>query len=308
MKSISRNILNNILIISSLISLFNYGFASDILATEWIMYGGSSSGGYYYDIENVHMPSNQFASVWVKIFAQNNSDTDWHIQSRKKSGFYTAKDDGWKYSLYLHQLDCMNKKIAITNATEYSEVGDVLDSYDAGQNATWSMIVPDSVSDFLFRAVCDEKEFLKKKRDWKYYSLNNKSTYYYDANNIEHPSNKIYRLWRKHPISEEERNQLIESLNNLSSENPDRKIQMIQYYEDTIYEIALHEIDCSVKKAFYMGGVAFDKNDLSSSTFTRYDKKIVPTADEYIINIACKSLDTKQSRDKKKTIKKKKSN
>jgi hypothetical protein len=120
-----------------------YGRAS---GADWKFYAKSEFGSYSYDIENMSRPSDHLVRVWQKLILNDKGTMD-------LVGEFGKEYEKATEAIILREIDCMNKKSRILELTFCSEEGRIIkkESYNP---LGWDSIVPDSVDDLLYFAIC----------------------------------------------------------------------------------------------------------------------------------------------------------
>lgn len=111
-------------------------------ADRWIFFSGSYDDvSFYYDsysieYKNYNTTNNRQISVWVKVFYSYNSKE--------------FQENNWNYLIQKWEMDCIRKKITLTDAVIYYTDGTHITSpiYDV-QN-----IVPDTSGEQLYFVLC----------------------------------------------------------------------------------------------------------------------------------------------------------
>ncbi|MRS05513.1 hypothetical protein EG832_20200, partial [bacterium] len=178
---------------------------------EWVTVGSMTYGESCYDYESVTV-SNNIVTVWTKLFAAREDNRLSRIEDFKRSGLYRKEFDDWKYAIAQTKINCKDKSFKSMSAVEYNKYGSVILSSDFSNVSSWQKIVPESQMEELHKRLCEQKSFIKKKRDWRYF---HKwlwgNLHYYDAANIDIASKNIVKIWQKEAYSEEYKRKRVES-------------------------------------------------------------------------------------------------
>lgn len=100
----------------------------------------------YIDVDSIKQENNQYAYAWFK----NLNPGNWEKINNKYHHFST--------SLYI--FDCKGKKIDAIAQTSYGLKGEILNVFDYSSiynpknSTTWRSIVPDSIGELKYNAVC----------------------------------------------------------------------------------------------------------------------------------------------------------
>jgi hypothetical protein len=123
--------------------IFAYGGAS---RADWKFYAKSEFGSYFYYIENVSHLSNHLIRVWQKLILNDKG-------AMNLVGALGKEYEKVNEAIILREIDCIHKKSRILELTYHSEEGSIIkkESYDP---FGWDSIVPDSVDDVLYSAIC----------------------------------------------------------------------------------------------------------------------------------------------------------
>ncbi len=133
-----------------LIGLAIIGYA-EVWAADWKFYSVATAGGslHYYDQENIK-PSENSLQVWTKtIYSEKDI-----IELVSK---YGPKDKNINMGICLEEIDCKEKRIRILTFTLFSKEGEVAITgkhKQLGELYEWNYIVPDTIPEFLYKAVC----------------------------------------------------------------------------------------------------------------------------------------------------------
>ena len=117
-----------------------------ISESDWKFYTKSDFGSYHYEIENIPRLSGHLVRVWQKLILNS------------KGIMNLGKELGKEYErvseiITLREIDCINKKSRILELIFHAEEGRVI-KRDYYKPLEWDPILPDSVDDVLFCAVC----------------------------------------------------------------------------------------------------------------------------------------------------------
>lgn len=263
---------------------------------EWVSIGSMSYGDSCYDFESVTV-SNNIVTVWTKLFASSEENRLSRIEDFKRNGLYRKEFDDWKYAIAQTKINCKDKSFKSISAIEYSKNGSVILSSDFSNVSSWQKIVPESQMEELHKRLCEQKSYLKKKRDWQYFhkwAFGN--LYYYDAANIIISSKNIFKIWQKEVYSDEFKKKRKES-----------DLPLSALAERQEYEISLYEVDCTKKKMKIVQSCTFDKAGIGYSCIDKDMYQVYSGMDPLfsdvginLMKIACSQKQGSQGTQKKK--------
>ena len=181
-----------------------FGFHTDEITPEWISYGKSTDGNYYYDKKSITKVSPQIFKVWTKLK---------YSQVRKSQIIQEGKDNGlpmddWEkidYTMDLLELDCVNNTCKGTKNVKYNNKGEILDDIET-PNPDIIHIPPGSSGDKLLEIVCGSERTDR----WVYYGTSDLGDYYYDKSSITNISPNIMKVWTKKKYSKVGKDKLIQ--------------------------------------------------------------------------------------------------
>jgi hypothetical protein len=136
--------------------LFTILSCTDGWGADWMIYGLTRHGEFYYDVSNLTMVSVNSFRIWDKVLYTKDG-VDFYVETSGMR-FRTLA-----HSLNLKEIDCARKKTRTLQSTHYSQDGSTI---SVEENLTdWSFIVPESISELLHEKVCGPlKKGLFKKR------------------------------------------------------------------------------------------------------------------------------------------------
>ncbi len=130
---------------TALVVLFSILSCTDGWGADWVIYGHTSHGEFYYDASNLTMVSVNSFRIWDKVL-YTKEGVDFYVET---SG---VRFRSLAYSLNLKEIECARKKTRTLKSTHYSEDGSTI---SVDENLTeWSFIVPESISELLYEKVC----------------------------------------------------------------------------------------------------------------------------------------------------------
>jgi hypothetical protein len=164
MKKISSVISLSFVVLFLLVFLFpSICFSEQPNSKEWEYYGKDNYGRiYYYNKTNITKSSD---IISIQNYTIDSEDSKrimverWKNIDTEKSLKYQHYD----HTIFMDEFDCKKKLTRRNEYIWYDDKGNVLDKYKK-ENSEWKNIVPDSVSEELYKRVCvTPKEPLKKK-------------------------------------------------------------------------------------------------------------------------------------------------
>ena len=120
-------------------------------ASEWVEVSRNANGDIIYiDKESVvpYTTGNGVYQAWNKNVYRN--------LQQIKNAIYFCDDHKVGFTQALKLYDCTGRRTALMQTIKYDSSGHQLDS-DKGTKADWQPVVPDSVSDVMWRFVCGAK-------------------------------------------------------------------------------------------------------------------------------------------------------
>jgi hypothetical protein len=128
-----------------LIGVLIFGYA-EVWGEDWKVFASGVYGLCYYDAESITRPSKNIVRVWEKIVYSEKGV----IKAVKELGerYKTAS-----YSLDLSEIDCIEKKRNTLMLVFYAKGGSVISTEQLSETE-WSFIIPGSMEEILYKAVC----------------------------------------------------------------------------------------------------------------------------------------------------------
>ncbi len=128
-------------------SIFTY---AEGWGADWKYYAENELGKYYYDAESVKRLSNNIVSVWVMEISSQKSVIDAVNRFGKRYSDLGQMNILW-------EIDCIGKKSRVLEVLYYSKSKSLISATSTAadsQRAEWKFIIPDSMAEFLSKAVC----------------------------------------------------------------------------------------------------------------------------------------------------------
>jgi len=127
-----------------LIGLAIFGYA-EVWGADWRLYAKQDNFTSYYDAEGITTPFKNIVRVRIKNeFTENGV-----AEAVKRFG---KKYENINYSIALKEINCLNKRGNNLFLTYYSKEGKAMFTYSS--ESEWNPIVPESVGEALYNAVC----------------------------------------------------------------------------------------------------------------------------------------------------------
>jgi hypothetical protein len=119
----------------------------EVSAADWRFYTRSEFGLYQYDAGDVRHLSTNLVRVCQKLVLNERGAT--HLARELGKEFRNVKE-----IVILREIDCTDQKSHILDLIYFSENGRVIkrESYEPVE---WDSIIPDSVDEVLYHAVCE---------------------------------------------------------------------------------------------------------------------------------------------------------
>jgi hypothetical protein len=131
----------------SLVSGLMFATCAEVLAADWRFYTRSEFGLYQYDAEEVNHLSKTLVRVRQKLVMSDRGTTHLVLELGKEY-------ENVRRIFTLREIDYAAKKSRVLELVYCSENGRVIkkESYEPIE---WDSIIPDSVDDILYQAVCE---------------------------------------------------------------------------------------------------------------------------------------------------------
>ncbi len=125
--------------------LFTILTYSEAWGADWVIYGHTRHGEFYYDASHLSMATANSFKIWDKV-VYTKEGVDLYVET---SG---VQFKSLEHSVNLKEIDCARKKTRTLKSTHYSQDGSII---SVEENLTeWSSIVPESISELLYEKVC----------------------------------------------------------------------------------------------------------------------------------------------------------
>jgi hypothetical protein len=117
----------------------------EVWGADWKYYCGNDYYMDFYDAQGITRPSKDVVRVWVK------SDyTEKGVLDRVKD--FGKKYEYLNHAIVLWEINCAEKKLRRLSATNYDHIGNVINS--SSSQGEWAFIIPESISESLYKTVC----------------------------------------------------------------------------------------------------------------------------------------------------------
>ena len=125
------------------LTLFSY---AEGWGADWKVYSSTDYGIRSYDAESMIRPSKGVVRVWTKLLYNEKAITD---TVKEKGDMYKTLS----YTMVFDEFICAEKEKRLLALIDYSTDGKILFSANY-KESKWSFIVPESVGESLYNAVC----------------------------------------------------------------------------------------------------------------------------------------------------------
>ena len=148
-----NNIMSLVIVGVIFVLMASIGYSEEKSSSDWVVYGEKNDGVYSYKKVNIEKDGgNHKVQIWnKKVFS--NKGREQEIQNRKESELPTKGYDKLSRNLDLIEIDCKKRMKQLLSIISYDTDDKVL--YSADIKREWQYIVPDSLSDFLRKQVCE---------------------------------------------------------------------------------------------------------------------------------------------------------
>lgn len=121
---------------------------------KWVQFSSSKHASYYYDNTSIRQQPNKHMRVWTRMEVD---DVDEYVKELNSRGLQTKGYENFSHALNMFELDCNAEQIATVSEIIYDQKGNTLLSYTV-ESVKIEPIVPDSIGDALYKAVCKGKK------------------------------------------------------------------------------------------------------------------------------------------------------
>ena len=136
--------------------------SKDASGAEWIYYGEQDGGlqGYYDKESLIYLPNNSIR-VFQKAIPKDEESRVGYLMKLRKAD--PKIPDNCSYATTLFEINCKNRSYKILEITEYNANDEIVDSTHT-ENPSTNYLLPDSMVQKLYIAVCVKKDSKKKER------------------------------------------------------------------------------------------------------------------------------------------------
>lgn len=134
--------------------------ASQVRSAEWVSLGTAlGDNKFYYDNETLTKLPDGIIRFWEKIEYSDKEKKE-HIKKRTTKGYSVTHYNTLSHTLNLIEVNCSKRESRTMMVVDYSSVIGLLDSntYKWQPTEGWSPIIPDSMMEIIFKAVCQYQE------------------------------------------------------------------------------------------------------------------------------------------------------
>jgi hypothetical protein len=124
-----------------------------IEGADWKRYGGTADTSCYYDSTSISHPSKITVRVWNKWVVNNKDGIKRRVEERVQINQSTKGYNNFKQSLMLVEIKCPTRELCVLSVADYDNREKVLDAYKY-KECQWGQILPDSLIENLYKAVC----------------------------------------------------------------------------------------------------------------------------------------------------------
>jgi len=96
--------------------------------------------------------------AWIKAALKDDTQQtkSEFLRNRSSQSLRTFGYENYSHALELDEYNCTKGERRVLSRIDYDAKGDVIDSMTS-KNAEWTYVVPDSIGESLFRALCRRK-------------------------------------------------------------------------------------------------------------------------------------------------------
>jgi len=119
--------------------------------SNWKQYATARGATFYYNWRTLIKKGNR-----VKVWDKNVGDKEGYVENLRRHNLSTTKYEDFAFAVARYEFDCTEQSYRILAFAEYDSKGNVI--YSQGDEyGKWSSVIPDSITDKLFNAVCSSK-------------------------------------------------------------------------------------------------------------------------------------------------------
>ena len=143
--------MKHFLLTISIVCLLLVGYTT-VNGAEWVYYGKSANGLWYYDKESIDLDGKGTLKVWDKLIYTEKGKKD-YIEKSKKGGYYKMEFKDLSYSLLLNVIKCSTKEHRITSMSHNDGEGGIIVSH-SNPSTPYGPIPPEGTIETLYNIVC----------------------------------------------------------------------------------------------------------------------------------------------------------
>ncbi|WP_291492381.1 surface-adhesin E family protein [Desulfurella sp.] len=124
--------------------------------TKWVCldYDKNNKCTLEYDKDDIQQVYGSVFKVWTNWYGEKVKNTE--IELGVRDGLPVKAFDNFSHTTVLYYIDCDNQTYKIISSADYDTDGNVINSHD-NQGDSYSPIVPDTLGDALYKAVCNKQ-------------------------------------------------------------------------------------------------------------------------------------------------------
>lgn len=123
----------------------------EVWGGDWMFYGRTEKYSCFFDVKSIHRPSENIVEVSERQ-VYTNKGVNFMVEALGK------KYENLSHSITSWQINCANKKFRFLSLTHYSKEGKEIYLwkvlYSSVPPEEWSPLIPNSLGERLYRAVC----------------------------------------------------------------------------------------------------------------------------------------------------------
>ena len=134
--------------------------SKDVSSAEWKSYGVAVNGlEHFYEAQSIDYLPNNSVRVFVRAIPGDEKSRVGYLMKLRKSD--TQIPDNWSYTTTLFEINCNKRSYKILEITEYN-ANDAIVYSTHTENPSTNYLLPDSMVQKLYMAVCVKKNPKKK--------------------------------------------------------------------------------------------------------------------------------------------------
>ena len=124
------------------LAIFGY---TEVWGADWKLYGSNDKGEYYYDTRGITHPSKNIVRVWTRQNLTEKGVLD-------MVGKFGKEYENLSHTISLWEINCSEQENRGLSLTHYDRKGSTI--YSISSPSDWNFIVPESITDSLYKEVC----------------------------------------------------------------------------------------------------------------------------------------------------------